>query len=61
MLNTKVLRCLLCENVICHNKRMLSCIEQVTKNSGIKSPLFIPLLFKVTEVDGATTSMFIGY
>lgn len=40
---------------------MLSSLEQVTKNSGIKSPLFIPLLFKATEVDGATTFMFIGY
>lgn len=61
MLNTKVLKCLLHKHVIYHNKWIWSGLGHVTKNSGIKSPSFIPLLFKVTEVDGATTCMFIGY
>lgn len=61
MLNIKVLNCLLPERIICHNKWILSGLEHVTKNSGIVlSPSFIPL-FKVTEVDGATTCMYIGY
>lgn len=59
MLNSKVLKCLLREHVICHYKWTLSGLAHVTKNSGIKGPPFIPLLFKVTEVDGAATCRFI--
>ena len=61
MLNIKVLKCLLREHVLCHNKWTLSSVEHVTKNSGIKNPSFIPVLFKVTEADGAATCMSIGY
>lgn len=60
MLNIKVLKGLLREHVICDSMWILSGVEQVSKNSGIKSLSFIPLWFKVTEVDGATTCMFIG-
>jgi len=57
MLGVEVLKCLPCKCVICHSKWMSS-LEHVTKNSGIKSPSFTPLLSKVTEVDAATTSVF---
>lgn len=52
-------KCQLHEHVICGNMWALSGVEQAS-NSGIKSLSFISLLFKVTEVDGATTCMFIG-